>query len=477
MLGGSTGEVDPITEWTTEATVMEAALVGGIFAHPHAIGAALATEISGDHFLDETLGALWERSRATALRGDIVDFRMIIQGSVGTVFGKGTTFDQAQARLMSIAIVPALFGQYCRIIKANWALRRMLAQADFIRSSVTGVEPMQIVERVLSEIDEVRDVSLDRKGATRGSLATIAATLAASARAMFSGVGSRPAGTGLASLDKHLPMRGLAPGALLILGGRTGMGKTMLASSIANKVCQAGHGVAVFSLEVPASEIAARIVAERIGGKSPSYGDILAGHVTEGDLDQIDWERERFDELPLYLDDTPALSMADMMVACRREAARFERRGKQLRLIIIDHAQIVKASSRYAGNRVNELGEVANAAKVMAKQLGCSVLLGCQVSRASEGRDDKRPTLADLRASGEIEEAADAVLILYREAYYLAKSTEYAERDTSTLLEFDRVKNLVEVGVEKSRQGSTGRVTLWCDPARSIVTDLAGWRP
>jgi replicative DNA helicase len=454
------------------AAEFEAALIGGVLNYPQAVGAVLEAELDGKHFLDPALGTLWTRVRDISLRGDVVDIRTVIQGGAEVLGGPGTTLQELQAHLLTIAITPARFRQYARLIKACWALRAIVAQADDVKARATSVDAMQLVNEVLAEIDAVRDVTLDRRGGGRGSLSKIVGTLATSARAMASGSVPRPPATGLSDLDRYLPMKGLAAGSLIILAGRTGMGKTMVASSISSKVSAAGHGVCFYSLEVPAAEIAARIACERIGGKAPAYGDVLAGLVTEDDLAQIEWEQEHFAKFPFYLDDTPAMGMADIMVSARREAARFERAGQSLRLIVVDHAQIVKASSRYSGNRVNELGEVANAAKVMAKQLGCAVVLCSQLNRGLEGRDDKRPTLADLRASGEVEEAADAVLMIYREAYYVQKSTKYRENDVETHQHFARVKNMVEIGVEKSRQGSTGRATLWCDPARSIVSNL-----
>lgn len=469
--------IDPIEQWLGSTASMEVALTGSLFTHNSAVGQALAAELQPEHFADEILGTLWSRVRATALRGDIVDIRTVLQGGASVVFGGGMTLEQAQAHFLAVATLPSLVGQYCRIIKCSWALRRLLDQGEVIRAAVAGEDAQTIVEKVLSVVDEIRDVTLDRNGTRRGSIGGVADALAEAARAMASGNVQRPPSTGLITLDRHLPMRGLAPGSLIIMAGRTGMGKTMLATSIAGKVAGAGHGVAVYSLEVPAAEIAARLISERIGPRGPCYGDILAGHVTEDELDDIDRARDDVRVLPLHVDDTPALSMADIMVSARREAARLDRIGKQLRLIVVDHAQIVKASARYQGNRVGELGEIANGAKVLAKQLGCTVVLGCQVNRANEARDDKRPTLADLRASGEIEEAADAVLMAYREAYYLRNSPKFREQDLDALNEYDRVKNHVEIGIEKARQGSTGRVTLWCDPGRSAVNDLSRVAP
>lgn len=248
---------------------------------------------------------------------------------------------------------------------------------------------------------------------------------------------------------------------------------TLVASALASKMATKGKGAAYFSLEVPADEIAARTICERIGARGPVYGDVLAGRMTDDDLEKFIWASREAEKLPLHIDDAPAMTIQDIALATKKQAVKFDRAGTPLALVLIDHAQIVKGSSRYQGNRVGELGEIANGAKIMAKQLGCAVVLCCQLNRGVESRDDKRPMLSDLRASGELEEAADAVLMLYREAYYLERSQAFRNGDVAAVEMMGAVRNQIEIGIEKSRQGSTGRATLWCDPGRSILADQA----
>jgi replicative DNA helicase len=246
---------------------------------------------------------------------------------------------------------------------------------------------------------------------------------------------------------------------------------TLLASAIASHVARMGHGAAYFSLEVTSSEIAARIMSSIMGEGAPDYGSILAGDFPRGWQDHLRDAAGRLQGWPLHIDDSAGMTMADISVQAERLANRMAKQGHRLRLVTIDHAQIVKPSQRYAGNRVGELGEVANAGKVLAKRLQCTVMLCSQLNRSVESREDKRPSMADLRASGEVEESADAVMLLYREAYYLSRTPEYRNSDPVAVDAYEAVANSLEINVDKSRQGKPGIAHVWCDPARSIVCD------
>ncbi len=140
---------------------------------------------------------------------------------------------------------------------------------------------------------------------------------------------------------------------------------------------------------------------------------------------------------------------------------------------MVDHLGLVKPSGRYAGNKVNETGEVTVGLKALAKELGIPVFLLCQINRGVESRDDKRPNLADLRNSGDIEQDADTVIILYREAYYLAKK-EPAAGSAEFIIWSDqmaKVHNRLEAIVEKQRAGPVGSVKLFCDIASNAIRD------
>jgi replicative DNA helicase len=464
-------------DWSQAIAETEMALIGGMIMNPSTISTVALTGLTEEHFGDLSCAALWRRIMDIVARGGAVDHRSVLQGGATAIMGEGATLDAFNAAMMRLAARPAMMGEYATIVRSAWVVRRIFDAADGARSQLAAADVIALAKSLIETVDTLRDAAIERRGASRGSLTEIANLVGAEAQAMLQGKLERPPSTGLTDLDKHLPMRGLAAGSLYALAGRTGMGKTLMGAALSSKLCQRGEGVINFSLEVPSREIAARIICERLGGKGPTYGDVLAGHTTDHELEMFMWAARQSDKEPLRIDDSAGLSMSDIMIESKKFADRLDRNGQCLRLVLIDHAMLVKASGRYAGNRVNELGEIANSAKVLAKDLACTVILCCQLARAIESREDKRPVLADLRASGEIEEAADAVLMLYREVYYLERTQAYRNGDPAAEEAADAVRNNIEIGIEKSRQGQTGRVTLWCDPGRSIVSGLHGAGP
>lgn len=467
---------DPFQSWSEGIAGIEMSLIGGVILHPDAIGRVLLTSVEAEHFSDPGCRSLWQRIADIVARGGAIDHRTVLQGAADIVVEPGASPNAFLARIMADAAPASSLAEYANIIKSAWVIRNFIQASDQARTDAAGADTVSLARNLIEAVDSFRDGAFDRAGSRRGSLKQIVEIVGREAQEMLQGARERPPGTGWADLDKHLPMGGLAPGALIILAGRTGAGKTMMSAAMAAQLAFAGKGVAYFSLEVPSTEIGARIACSRIRGRAPSYGDILSGRMTIDELESfLDIERE-IAGVPLDIEDAPAMGIQDINLASRKVAQAMERKGQKLSLVIVDHAQIVKPSTRYQGNRVGELGEIANAAKVMAKQLGCAVVLCSQLNRGVEGREDKRPQLSDLRASGEVEEAADAVLMLYREAYYLARDKDYLAGDPTKLDLMDQVRNQLSVGVEKSRQGSTGQCTLWCDPARSIVTGWHGGR-
>ncbi|MGO4738622.1 replicative DNA helicase [Bosea sp. 2KB_26] len=468
-------QVDQIKFWFDSIVEIETALIGGVILHPEALGSVLQTGLEAAHFGDLGCASLWQRIEGIVSRGGAIDHRTVLQGGAGLVVGEGASPGAFLAKIMAEAARANSLAEYASIVRSAWVIRRVFDAADKARDEVAGADSVTLARSLIETVDGLRDSAIERSGSTRGSLGKIAAAVGLAAQEMLQGTRERPPATGLSDLDKHLPMGGLAPGSLIILAGRTGQGKTLVASALGGKMATRGKGAIYFSLEVPASEISARIICERIGGRGPVYGDVLAGKLTEDQLEKFIWASAEAEKLPLHIDDTPALTIQDIHLAAKKQAATMARADTPLSLVIIDHAQIVKGSSRHQGNRVGELGEIANGAKVMAKQLGCAVVLCCQLNRGVEARDDKRPMLSDLRASGELEEAADAVLMLYREAYYLERSQAFRSEDPAAIEMMAAVRNQIEIGIEKSRQGSTGRATLWCDPGRSILADQQRW--
>ncbi len=274
---------------------------------------------------------------------------------------------------------------------------------------------------------------------------------------------------GIRALDEKT--LGAMPGDLVVIAGRPGMGKTALATSILRNHGMAGHSVMMWSGEMDDVALGTRMIADEIWRPTRrlSYWQISSGKFREDRWQEIADARERLRGMPIKIEQQPGLTVAQIGARARQ----YKRRKGSLRALVVDHLGLVKPSGRYAGNKVNETGEVTVGLKALAKELGIPVFLLCQINRGVESRDDKRPNLADLRNSGDIEQDADTVIILYREAYYLAKK-EPAAGSAEFIIWSDqmaKVHNRLEAIVEKQRAGPVGSVKLFCDIACNAIRD------
>ena len=279
--------------------------------------------------------------------------------------------------------------------------------------------------------------------------------------------------TGLDALDAKTG--GLNDSDLIIIAGRPAMGKTALATNIAYNVAEfmahdkntpaKNRGVAFFSLEMSADQLASRIL---------STVTQTNGHkMRTGELDNAEFTRiaaavRELENIPLYIDDTPGLNINNIRTRARRL-----KRNKGLGLIVIDYIQLINGtgSKKSEGNRVQELSEISRGLKILAKELQVPVIALSQLNRGVESRDDKRPLMSDLRESGSIEQDADIVMFVFRENYYIQneepklKSGETPEHLQKRLDEWEARKratqNLAEVIIGKQRHGPTGTVQLF----------------
>ncbi|MCX8520414.1 MAG: replicative DNA helicase [Rhodoferax sp.] len=245
--------------------------------------------------------------------------------------------------------------------------------------------------------------------------------------------------TGFFDLDRMTA--GLQPGDLIVLAARPSMGKTALAINIAEHVAlQEGLPVAVFSMEMGASQLAVRIVG--------SIGRIDQGHLRTGRLTEEEWPRltdaiERLRTISLHIDESPGLNSSEV----RANARRLSRQYGQLGLIVVDYLQLMSGNSSGSDeNRATELGEISRGLKMLARELKCPVLALSQLNRSVEQRTDKRPMMSDLRESGAIEQDADIIMFIYRDEYYTKEAC--------------KEPGVAEVIIAKQRNGPTGTVKL-----------------
>jgi replicative DNA helicase len=281
------------------------------------------------------------------------------------------------------------------------------------------------------------------------------------------GAPTRGIPTGLAGLDATIGS--LERGQGSILAARPSMGKTLLALQIAMNAAQAAHGVVYFSHEMGDIPLAQRALVavmfdDASGGDPVAYSRIARGRLSGLGIERLDRASAALDAYPLRIEPQPGLSVSQIAARTRQAKKLFEASGTELGLIVVDHIGLVGASSRYAGDRVREIGEISGALHAVAREHDVHVLMLCQLSRAIESRADKRPQLHDLRESGEIEQNADLVMGVYREAYYLERSG--SPEDALRLPDFE---NVAEIGVLKNRQGPTGTVNLFVDLAANAA--------
>ncbi len=286
--------------------------------------------------------------------------------------------------------------------------------------------------------------------------------------------------TGLTDLDRL--MGGLQRSDLIILAARPAMGKTSLATNIAFNVARAykaeptpdghmktvnGGCVGFFSLEMSAEQLATRILAEQA---EISSSDIRRGNIHESQFSKLVDTSNLMSQVPLFIDDTGGLNIAQLMARARRL-----KRQKGLDLLIIDYLQLLSGSSKRSDNRVQELTEITTGLKALAKELEVPIIALSQLSRQVENRDDKRPQLADLRESGSIEQDADVVLFVYRDEYYL-KNKEPKEGSPEHLQwqgEMDLVHGRADVIIGKQRHGPTGTIQLSFEAQFTRFSNLA----
>lgn len=329
------------------------------------------------------------------------------------------------------------------------------------------------------EMAEARLFDLAETGQTRGNFTTLRESVLTAIQLAEKAYNTEGhvtgVTTGLTDMDKKLG--GLQNSDLIILAGRPSMGKTALATNIAYRAAEAfaesggkeGAITGFFSLEMSADQLATRILADLSNISSDA---IRKGTIRQEDFRTFAEASQKLSQVPLYIDDTPALTIG----AIRTRARRLKRQHG-LGLLVIDYLQLLQGngSRQSAENRVLEVSEITRGLKAIAKELAIPVVALSQLSRAVEQREDKRPQLSDLRESGSIEQDSDVVMFVYREEYYLSRMEP--EPGTEKHLKWQercgQVHNVAEAIVAKQRHGPIGTVKLHFDPNYTRFSDLA----
>ncbi|HVJ55752.1 MAG TPA: replicative DNA helicase [Aliidongia sp.] len=488
-----TGNAGPGYREAPHNTEAEQALLGAILVNNAAYG-RVSDFLTPEHFYNPAHQGIYAAIVRLIERGQIAD-PVTLKGyfdhdGVLAEIGGPQYLGQLAASVVTIINV----ADYGRSIYDDF-LRRQLIEIGTETVNDSYERGIDIEARQVIETAEKKLFDLATAGTAEGGFqafrqamknAAAMAELAFKRSGKTSGVSS-----GFSGVDDMLG--GLHPSDLLILAGRPSMGKTALATNIAFNVAKAyraGHGpdgklqpedggvVGFFSLEMSSEQLATRILAEDSG---VSGDKIRKGEVGHEEFDAFVQATIRLENVPLFIDDTPALTIS----AVRTRARRLKRQHG-LQLIVVDYLQLLHASARPGAeqNRVQEISEITRGLKALAKELEVPVIALSQLSRSVEQREDKRPQLSDLRESGSIEQDADVVMFVYRDEYYLnrTKPSQHADETAEKFNLryenwFNRCRDAAgkaEVIIGKSRHGPIGTVTLHFDGAITKFSDFVG---
>jgi replicative DNA helicase len=332
--------------------------------------------------------------------------------------------------------------RYAEIVRERSILRKLVAASDEIATNAFNTQGKP-VEKILDEAEQkifhIGEEGSRMKQGFQG-MDTLVVQLLDRVQEMADNPNDiTGVPTGFYDLDRMTS--GMQAGDLVILAARPSMGKTSLAINIAEHVALHEQlPVAVFSMEMGASQLAVRIVG--------SIGRIDQGHLRTGRLTDDEWPRlteaiEKLRNISLHIDETPGLTVSELRANARRLARQC---GGKLGLIVVDYLQLMSTSSSMSEeNRATAVGEISRGLKMLAKELGCPLIALSQLSRGVESRTDKRPMMSDLRESGAIEQDADVIMFIYRDDYYNKESKE---------------PGVSEIIISKQRNGPTGTVKL-----------------
>lgn len=459
----------------TVSIAAEQSLIGTCIMAPQAL-AAVSGLIDAGHMFEKVHQTLWRTMIDLASEGRPITPATLVARLGNPEINPGMKLSTYIARCCSETTCPAAYApDYARQVRESWSLRTVAECAEDARAAALnpGTPARSLISSLMHRLDEARSIV---DGRAHGARAVEAVTSAVIDRMSLIMTGEQPDNlvrTGLRDLDRKIG-GGFKPGDLVIIAGRPGMGKTTLGVSIARQSARLGHAGGFFSLEMPEDQIGCRFIADEAFSGQDS---MVSTHILQGQLNDfraqhaIDAARA-LRGLPLAVDDSSSMTVGELGARTRSLSERYARAGKKLDFIVIDYLKFLRSSDRYRGQRVLEVGEITGGLKALAKDLGIAVVLLAQLNREVEKTANKRPELSHLRDSGEIEQDADLVLLLFREAYYLA-TDPMLETDLGKQQRLEDVENKLEIIVAKQRMGPTGSVEVYCHPGASAVRDLA----
>jgi replicative DNA helicase len=460
------------------SVAIEQALLGAIL-NANSVFDVIEPLVSADDFGERLHAQLFDTIANAREAGGLITLPLVVaaMGGHGTaLIAEGMTAGQYVARLAAEAVTISEAPAYAKQIREFANRRTILATTEIMAA---GVQANQSSAEIAGAGIELLDEIAVKASAGATPQVSLREANDKSLARMQHGMQNPGKLTGISwgivGLDSKTG--GLKRGEMFVLAGRPGMGKTALALCVARAASAAGEPSLFFSLEMGDVSLSDRNLADVAFDKRAPipYYDIANGTVTNAQAQRLIEAARLQREWPLTIDPAPGLTVSQITARARKQKQVLARQGKRLGPVFVDHMHIVRPSNRYSGARVNEVGEISAALKSLAKELDVPVIALAQLSRALENRDDKRPTMADLRDSGTIEQDADAIIFVYREAYYLERATGgTAEQQPACVDRLIDAEDRLEAIIAKQRNGPTGTVHLFCNIACNAVRDQEG---
>ena len=424
----------------------ELSVLGSMMLKPAAVSQAVEL-LHAEDFYRQAHRAVFEAMELLLRNGEPVDIVTVTESLKKSGLLEQVGGISFLANLTNTVPSTANLAHYAKIVKEKAVLRALIDASTEIAGAA-----YEASEDIAEQLDDAeRKILAIAGGQTTGAFISAKEVVfdavdrvseLAKAKGGITGLS-----TGLATLDSVT--RGLQASDLIIVAARPAMGKTAFVLNVATHAALQGKTVAFFSLEMPREQLMHRIFC--------AEGQIDATHLARGELDEVEWERlvkvaDRMMKTHLYFDDTSSTTVMDIRSRARRLKAEHG-----LDLIAIDYLQLIQAPGRVE-NRTLAVAEMTRSLKILARELNVPIVVLSQLSRATEGRSDKRPMLSDLRESGSIEQDADIVMFLYREDYY--------NQDTENA-------NITELSIAKHRNGATDTIKMYFQKEYTRFRDLA----
>jgi replicative DNA helicase len=444
---------------------IEAGVIGALLMHPSNL--FFTRQLCVNDFCVPEHRVLFEAIEVAMAAGQEPSAQTLIPTFRSMNFG-GISGAEYIARMLSVAISKAMMPEYVRSLKEFAGRRVMAGLADYLKTEVfkPGSDIAGAIALATGEMDAVM-ASLRFQRRTLRALGDIALESIASLES-----GEKPALINAGISDINKMFGGWHRGELAIIAGRTSMGKSAFLFSTLLSAAKAGTSSLVFSLEMRGESVSHRQLSDLTWNSQTAiaYERIEKQDIRQHEMERLKEAAQTLTTLPMAIDDQRGLTVAEIGSRVKRHQDDLARIGKTLDVVGVDHLGKIAATGRYAGQKVHETGEKTDALAILASELNVAMVVLQQLNRGVEGREDKRPGLSDLRDSGNIEEDADTVSLLYRPAYYLNR-TKYddpkKEQNRRALLELKR--DTIEWIVPKNRHGQIGIVELFGDMSANAI--------